>query len=165
MSIDVSEEHRLRLQVEKISSARNQRESRWQACWFLAKLVFHKLKMEAIRSSETSVDIQRTIRCYIPEDCSLSIHYFGKCSCSRGNLSRKSVTVQEHFKACKCKEAVKLFRVLLSRWFLCILFLGPWKWRRCSSETSIDIQRTTRRYIPEDSTLLIHRCENLKSYK
>jgi hypothetical protein len=31
-------------------------------------------------------------------------------------------------------------------------------------ETSVDFQRTTRRYIPEDSTLHNHRCENLKSY-
>jgi hypothetical protein len=30
-------------------------------------------------------------------------------------------------------------------------------------ETSVDIQRTTLRYIPEDSTLHNHRCENLKS--
>jgi hypothetical protein len=34
-----------------------------------------------------------------------------------------------------------------------------------SSETSVDIQRTTRRYIPEDGTLHNHRCENLKSYE
>jgi hypothetical protein len=34
----------------------------------------------------------------------------------------------------------------------------------CSSETSVNFQRTTRRYIPEDSTLHNHRCENLKSY-
>jgi hypothetical protein len=34
----------------------------------------------------------------------------------------------------------------------------------CSSETSVDTQRTTRRYIPEDSILLNHCCENLKSY-
>jgi hypothetical protein len=34
----------------------------------------------------------------------------------------------------------------------------------CSSETSVDFQRATRRYIPEDSTLHKHRCENLKSY-
>jgi hypothetical protein len=34
----------------------------------------------------------------------------------------------------------------------------------CSSETSVHIQRTTRRYIPEDSTLHNHRCEHLKSY-
>jgi hypothetical protein len=33
-----------------------------------------------------------------------------------------------------------------------------------SSETSADTQRTTRSYIPEDSTLHNHRCENLKSY-
>jgi hypothetical protein len=34
-----------------------------------------------------------------------------------------------------------------------------------SSETSADFQRTTRHYIPEDSTLHIHHCENLKSCK
>jgi hypothetical protein len=34
----------------------------------------------------------------------------------------------------------------------------------CSSETSVDIQRTARRYIPEVDTLHNHRCENLKSY-
>jgi hypothetical protein len=32
-----------------------------------------------------------------------------------------------------------------------------------SSETSVDTQRTTQRYIPEDGTLHNHRCENLKS--
>jgi hypothetical protein len=35
---------------------------------------------------------------------------------------------------------------------------------KCSSETSVDTQRTTRRYIPEDDTLHNHRCENLESY-
>jgi hypothetical protein len=34
----------------------------------------------------------------------------------------------------------------------------------CSSETSVAIQQTTRRHIPEDDTLHNHRCENLKSY-
>jgi hypothetical protein len=33
-----------------------------------------------------------------------------------------------------------------------------------SSETSVDFQRTTRRYITEDRTLHNHRFENLKSY-
>jgi hypothetical protein len=33
----------------------------------------------------------------------------------------------------------------------------------CSSETSVDFQRYTRRYFP-NRTLLNHRCENLKSY-
>jgi hypothetical protein len=33
----------------------------------------------------------------------------------------------------------------------------------CSSETSVDIQRTTRRYIVDESTITNHRCENLKS--
>jgi hypothetical protein len=35
----------------------------------------------------------------------------------------------------------------------------------CSSETSGDTHRTTRRYIPDASTILNNRCENLKSYK
>jgi hypothetical protein len=34
-----------------------------------------------------------------------------------------------------------------------------------SSETSVDCQQTTRRYIPEDSRLYNLRCENLKSCK
>jgi hypothetical protein len=33
----------------------------------------------------------------------------------------------------------------------------------CSSETSVDYQRTTRHYNPEDRSLHNHRCENLKS--
>jgi hypothetical protein len=34
----------------------------------------------------------------------------------------------------------------------------------CLSETSLDFQRTTRSYIPEDRTLHNHRCDNLTSY-
>jgi hypothetical protein len=34
----------------------------------------------------------------------------------------------------------------------------------CTSDTSVDFQRTTRHCIPEDSTVHNHRCENLKSY-
>jgi hypothetical protein len=34
----------------------------------------------------------------------------------------------------------------------------------CSSETSVETRRTTRRHIPEDDTLHNHRGENLKSY-
>jgi hypothetical protein len=49
--------------------------------------------------------------------------------------------------------------------FLVWLTLRSWRWRRCSSETSVDFQRTTQHYIPEDRTLHNHRWENLKSYK
>jgi hypothetical protein len=35
----------------------------------------------------------------------------------------------------------------------------------CYSETSVGIQRSTRHYIPEESTIHNSRCENLKSYK
>jgi hypothetical protein len=37
------------------------------ACWFLAEIISSALKMEAIYSSETLVDSQRTTRRYIPE--------------------------------------------------------------------------------------------------
>jgi hypothetical protein len=33
-----------------------------------------------------------------------------------------------------------------------------------SSEASVDFQRTTRRYIPEDRTLHDHRCKNITFY-
>jgi hypothetical protein len=60
--------YRLHLQGRKIISA-----SRWQllACWFLAELISSTLKMEAICSSETSVNTQRITRRYIPEDDTL----------------------------------------------------------------------------------------------
>jgi hypothetical protein len=35
----------------------------------------------------------------------------------------------------------------------------------CSSEITVDFQRITRHYIPEDRTLCNHRCEGLKSYE
>jgi hypothetical protein len=35
----------------------------------------------------------------------------------------------------------------------------------CSSETLVDFQRTTWRYIPENRTIYNHRYENLKSSK
>jgi hypothetical protein len=54
---------------------------------------------------------------------------------------------------------------LLSRWFLTPLIVTPWRWRRyVPPKMSVEFQRTTRRYIPEDRTLHNHRCENLKSY-
>jgi hypothetical protein len=35
----------------------------------------------------------------------------------------------------------------------------------CSSETSVNFQWITGRYMPQDRTLHNHRCENLKPYK
>jgi hypothetical protein len=69
--------HRLHLQG-RISRARNQRESRWQA-ELSFKLVpcsasSSTLKMETICSSETSVDFRRTTPRYIPEDSTLHNH-------------------------------------------------------------------------------------------
>jgi hypothetical protein len=42
------------------------------ACWILAELISSTLMMEAICSSETSVDTQRTTRRHIPEDDTLN---------------------------------------------------------------------------------------------
>jgi hypothetical protein len=43
------------------------------ACWFLAELISLTLKMEAIYSSETSFDTQRTTRRHIPEEDTLHV--------------------------------------------------------------------------------------------
>jgi hypothetical protein len=48
--------------------------------------------------------------------------------------------------------------------FLLGLFLEPENGGDMFLRNVVDIQRTTRRYIPEDSTLHNHRCENRKSY-
>jgi hypothetical protein len=35
---------------------------------------------------------------------------------------------------------------------------------KCSTETSVNFQQTTRLYVPKDKTLHNHRCENLISF-
>jgi hypothetical protein len=53
---------------------------------------------------------------------------------------------------------------LLARWFAEPISSTLKKEAICSSETSVETQRTTRRHISEGDTLHNHRCENLKSY-
>jgi hypothetical protein len=52
---------------------------------------------------------------------------------------------------------------LLSCLFLAQLFFILKMEAICSSETSVDTQRATRLYIPEDGTVHNHRYENFKS--
>jgi hypothetical protein len=61
--------YRLHLQGQGISQARNQHKSRWQAAYSST------LKMEAIYSSEMSVDFQQNTRRYIPEHNTLHNHH------------------------------------------------------------------------------------------
>jgi hypothetical protein len=82
VSKDVSEKHIASIfRVEEIST-----------CHLLAELISWTLKMEAIYSSETSVDTQRPMQCYIPEDGTLQIklilnkYYDSHCPLSRGFL-------------------------------------------------------------------------------
>jgi hypothetical protein len=63
-----------------------------------------------------------------------------------------------------CLLRVESQRALLSRWFLARLIRILNKEAICSSETSFDFQRSTRRYIPEDCTVHNHRCENIRFY-
>jgi hypothetical protein len=64
----------------RISRAKEQRESRWQASTFTlaSYLGYSALKMEAICYSETSADFKWTTRCYISEAGTLdrNIAYF-----------------------------------------------------------------------------------------
>jgi hypothetical protein len=134
------------------------------------------MKIDATCSFETSVDIQLTKPRYIPEERTLCNHrsenlksqtfmivvLFAGFEDSQRRLWRMpssgtqrrvirwlSTEVSEEYVA-------SIFRVkqLLSRWFLAQLIFSTLKMEAiCSSETSGDTQRTTRRYIPEDGIL------------
>jgi hypothetical protein len=55
---------------------------------------------------------------------------------------------------------------LLACWIFAELISSTLKMEAiCSSETSVETQRTARRHIPEDDIFYNHRCENLKSHK
>jgi hypothetical protein len=60
--------------VEHIASIFRVEKTQHVAWRFLAELIFSTLKMEAIFSSETSVDTERTTPRYIPEDGTLDIN-------------------------------------------------------------------------------------------
>jgi hypothetical protein len=57
------------------------------SCWFLALPYFFTLKMEALCSSEMSLDFQQTAQHYIPEDRTLPNH------CSENLKSYKIISI------------------------------------------------------------------------
>jgi hypothetical protein len=66
------------------------------SCWFLAQVIFSTLKVEAICSSETSVDTQQAARRYVPEDGTLQqscwsrfIHQIVNCLSAGNSFIRK----------------------------------------------------------------------------
>jgi hypothetical protein len=66
--------YRLHLQGRRNNFSKNQQASRWQACFLvLAEIISSTLEMEAICSSETSVESQQTTRRHIPEYDTLRI--------------------------------------------------------------------------------------------
>jgi hypothetical protein len=126
--------HRLHLQGRKISWARKQRESRWQAegaChllsrWFLAQLIFLTLKMEPICSFETSVDSQRVAsRGSFPPAFTLvyfSAYFFDLEN--GGDMFLRNVGW--HSTGGNQRELAICFH----SGFLLSLFFRPWRWRR-----------------------------------
>jgi hypothetical protein len=123
--------------------------------WFLVQYIFSTLKMEAICSSETSVDTKRTTRLATCFDAGFLLSLFFDPE-DGGDMFLRNVGW--HSTDCTACH-------LISRWFLAQFIFSTLKIKAmCSSETSVDTQRTTRRYIPEDGTLHNHRCDNLKSY-
>jgi hypothetical protein len=103
--------------------------------WFPALGFFSTLKMEAIRSSETSAHTRCTPR-HITEYGILHSH---RC---------------ENLRSAVCSHLLTL--VPRSPIYL------YWRWYRRSPVTSVHT-RSKRRHIPEDGILHSHRCENLKS--
>jgi hypothetical protein len=75
--------YRLHLQGRGISRERNQHERRWQAepasTLISCSAYSSTLKMEAICSSETSVDFQQTTRRYFPKDSTLHLPHTSQC--------------------------------------------------------------------------------------
>jgi hypothetical protein len=68
----------------------------------------------------------------------------------------KSIDVSEEHVA----ELLASYMLLV----FCLAYSSILMMETCSSETSVDTQRTIWRYIPEDRTLHNHSCENIKSY-
>jgi predicted enzyme involved in methoxymalonyl-ACP biosynthesis len=91
--------------------------------------------MTVVRTSETSNNFNATTRRYIPEDSKLHTRH-------RENL-------KSHIQG----RTASIIRAMIA------LMKAV-----CISETSINFNVTTRRYIPEDSKLHTRRCKNLKSH-
>jgi hypothetical protein len=87
---------------------------------------------------------------------------------SAGNFQKYSFQSCSQYKEFEASDRVRSFHTyachLLARWLAEPISSTLKMEAICSSETSVETQRTTQRHIPEDDTLHNHRCDNLKSY-
>jgi hypothetical protein len=95
----------------------------------------------------------------LPEDCGWSL------TCNQDKQvtpSRAGQFQGEHLAHCDLRrEVLATCFTLVS----CLAYSSTLKMEvTCSSETSVDFQRTTQRYIPKDRNIHNHRCEDFKSY-
>jgi hypothetical protein len=75
-----------------------------------------------------------------------------------------TIDIQERCRGTECLDVIILHSLPLALPLVpCFAYSSTLKREAtCSSETSVVFQWTVRRYIPEDRTLHIQRCENLK---
>jgi hypothetical protein len=101
----------------------------------------------------------------LPIRYSLTIFHFTPYNLIYSQRLKKTLTVEEISRARNQRESLMLCLPPAFTLVSCSAYSSTLKKEAiCSSETSVDFQRTTRLYIPEDSTLHTHRSEDLKSY-
>jgi hypothetical protein len=94
-------------------------------------------------------------------------HSFSHCTVQITVYRRKMSSSVFWDMSCSPLYVNRCLRALLATWFMlvsCMVYSATLKMEATSSsETSVDFQWTTRRYIPENRTLHNHHCGILKS--
>jgi hypothetical protein len=105
----------------------------------------------------------RSLRCHSNPNCNSSDLTLGRHACRTvlGEPANLTEFYLLGYNAIYSRALLVVSFTLVS----CLTYSSTLKMEvTCSSDTSVDLQRTTRRYIPEDWTLHNHRCENLKFF-
>jgi hypothetical protein len=90
----------------------------------------------------------------------------------RRNFITQAACINRHYHKIEYQKADVVISLLNAHFAACFMIISCLAYSStlkmeavCSSETSVDLHWTTRRYIPKDTTLHKHRCENLEAYK